>query len=1249
MKPLRILFSALALLMIGNFLNTGLAQAACPPQPAGWPITTVERANFCVYYDNSASTLAQATQFADDIESYEAAYSGYGWPLPVPAAGKYQALLDDNGVSCNGGVSPGTDEMSVFEGCESSNQLRQLVAGHELAHLGPQLRGVVNNFDALWFHEGMARSGEDKVFLDIDNWPTALLSPFSYNKEVNQYLLNTNRDITSVPLRYESALWWTYFAEQCGSVPVTEPGLGVADSFGQLWTSALTQNDLAALNNALSILGCPSWHTMFPGFVVALYTKDLSGLPDPKYNFVDEDEPGNPAPYGPLAPAEGGTISTGSPANWNNALIRRYGAAFYKAEPNPASCPVITAKFHNDNPGTPAFYHVVTQESGVFKTHVQGSGDDWSQAFLNDGVTEIMAAVGSLQNQSPSVDVELSCADPVLDIKLPNSFAVEYVGPFNAPDQFVLQLQVTDGSGGPVVGGLTNGDFSVEIGGNPSLVVGGGPVQEQYFLKVQAANQAANGPYDLEVFLEEPGGTTVIASDLEVQAVQYDTSDVDNVLVIDRSGSMLANEKMQAAKDAANFFTDVSNSSEGLSVVPYNHNVAPTPVAMDFANLAHRTDAQTLINGLTASGATSIGDGLAEAVAQRAASPTGNLRCQFTLMSDGMENSSQFWADVQTTVVATGCPVMTIAFGPDSNEVLMQTIAAATGGGAYYNDVFTSLALGSGTLDDMYLDMSQTYLSAHDKAEKNDSLLAEKGSVATFDEVKTHTLMVDSSVEEALFALDWVPLSTIGSISGKVDGLAAPIFQGSFFEFELTLESPSGVLFEPTDYSFANARSGHVGYRVTDPEVGEWQMHVHYLSQGARQYQVFASGKSGLSVDLLLSGQLGTFFATGDYVPLFAILSSPSGPVLNAKVQALVTAPDGTETMVVLTDDGLAPDAVAGDGVYAGQYSLVNQSLTATPTAETDAEITPDPVAEASYKVELTATGPDFQREALGSFAVLAGPDDNNNGVPDNYEDVYGPATGDPDLDFLLTGDEYVAGTLPTVSDTDGGGENDWSEVQRGSNPLLPSDDQIPAPEFFNAVPVEGGDVVLTYDVKPEFDSVLVHRANSSDGPWQLLASELPLTGSFTDTTTTIGTEYWYKLRGKNNQNRWSAVLDNQATAASDPVPPEGFVILDDDAEITSDLIVEVKLLPKEGSDLNDIVEIKISNDPNFDDDPWQPFDPTGVSHQLSPGTPPGSVATVYVLLKDDDGNESVGPETDSIIYDPNSGSNRIFLPIIIK
>ena len=292
-----------------------------------------------------------------------------------------------------------------------------------------------------------------------------------------------------------------------------------------------------------------------------------------------------------------------------------------------------------------------------------------------------------------------------MDIKLPNSGAKAYV---QGNTKFLAQVLVTDGSPtGPVVAGLSNSDFSAEVNGVNAAVTGGGFVQEQYWLVIRAPSGLANGTYDLEVFLEEPGGSTVIASATEPSSVEYTSDLLDHVLVIDRSGSMgtpiePTDDKLAAAKDAADFYVDITRNNDGLAVVAYNHDVSPAPFGMQTVNATVRSNAKAYIddwtapNGIYPAGATSIGDGLIEARNQRVGSPTGNPRCSFVLLSDGMENSERKWDSganpVKSDVVATGCPVTSIAFGPASNETLMQTIATDTGGASFYNDVYVSTA-----------------------------------------------------------------------------------------------------------------------------------------------------------------------------------------------------------------------------------------------------------------------------------------------------------------------------------------------------------------------------------------------------------------------------------------------------------------------------------------------------------------------------------------------------------------------------
>ena len=407
-----------------------LAPLACAA--LGGYASSLEQPDYCVYYNNPPTPLADATLVEGYVQDYWDRYNvDYGFLAPEFTPPKLEVRIENN-ASCNG--SAWDNNIKLWDGCFSAAnpEFMQYVAGHEMFHRvqfahDPDWATTWSNSG--WVYEGTARNMEDVAFANVDTWTNCLGVAFSYCDEVNDYLSFTNADITSFGMRYESNLFWTFFREQYGTT-LTEPQRGV-DALIELWNQMFSAELVAAVNNTLAVLSPgTSFDDAFRQFAVANWTKDLTGLPDDSYNYSDEDQAGNPAPYGPLLPANGGTIDSGSSASWAGQMVTRYGARYYSATPDASDCPVITASF-NRTAGSTEFYHVVTQNGSAFNTHVEGSGASWTQSFLNDGVTKVVAIIGG-QDSSATVNVELSCSTPVINIELPNQLAPAYVGGFGS-------------------------------------------------------------------------------------------------------------------------------------------------------------------------------------------------------------------------------------------------------------------------------------------------------------------------------------------------------------------------------------------------------------------------------------------------------------------------------------------------------------------------------------------------------------------------------------------------------------------------------------------------------------------------------------------------------------------------------------------------------------------------------------------------------------------------------------------------
>ena len=185
--------------------------------------------------------------------------------------------------------------------------------------------------------------------------------------------------------------------------------------------------------------------------------------------------------------------------------------------------------------------------------------------------------------------------------------------------------------------------------------------------------------------------------------------DLDVMFVMDRSGSMGYDTptRLSQAKTAANNFISYLNSTDQSGLVSF-----ATTATLDKQLSNQHTVTQTAINGLTALGATNIGDAL-DLANQELTSPRHNSEAVpiIILLTDGMANKpygpgyGEYPADVVYALskaddsATAGVKIFSIGLGSDVNTAMLEEMANKTGGEYYFaptaadlEDIFSQIA-----------------------------------------------------------------------------------------------------------------------------------------------------------------------------------------------------------------------------------------------------------------------------------------------------------------------------------------------------------------------------------------------------------------------------------------------------------------------------------------------------------------------------------------------------------------------------
>lgn len=1185
----------------------------------------------------------------------------------------------------------------------------RLVTDHELFHHvqyayvnnGSSSCGGCSGTWGQWTCEGSARAMQDKIWDDLD----ANTGCITYLSEINQYLASPGVSLTNAS--YSAALWWTYVMEQLGTT-TGEPQRGV-NFLEQFWSNTDPDNpdSMQVLRDTVADFTSRSLESVFHDFTIANYAKEMNVsliANSNRYLYIDETSAGQtlPGPVIAYAPVARTTDTFSSILKTSN--VAPWAARYFEVNVDPGQrCDIVGFRGSaNDDETELGWTFFGITASNQIRELEKGTGNEFFKAFINnpDDPFVKLAAVVTGFNEGDSFDYAFvrETLDPKnLDILRPTFTRQAYVGEHTDPDRFLVRLNVTgpdlltpDGTGTISVKGLSANNFNafVENGSvsREANILNAAYVGGQYWITLQAPVMSPSDGTFFNVRIcmcVDPNNGECLIASTEVNSVVYAKIIVNQVLVVDRSGSMngpsaASTKKIDAAKAAASLFVDAAADDDKLGVVSFSgDNVELNEDAKVEHNLldvfGNRLTAQLKIGAINASGMTSIGDGLLKGqdLLDEFASPAPGSIDAIVLLSDGQENEDACWSTIAScssvgplaktrfTGVGSGADTIinAIAFGPTADQSLMQEIATTTDGDYFYVDVTdgtsgaaltvttTSEITANATIAtplslDLSNRISDVYLSIADQLLARERIFFSSGNVSG----KTTVAMPisEAKIAKAVLSISWAQPGAMGTVEvflpdgRRVNGADASIFRTDTHKV----------------YQFKGAI----------PE-GDWKVSLE--SGKTNQYMIALSGKpvSGVQADLFFSqvpapfaGLFGSKFLSGLPITLLTSIVDQRGPVTGANVQALVSSPAGAKS-IILFDDGGHDDGDADDGIYGNRYTETSIAC-ANGGVPDDSKL---PGSNCSYVVQVIATGisnrkEQFTRHLNRAFQVYEfeqeiNPDRDKDMLPTRWEVLYGTDPSefdkneDPDQDGLSNFEELRLGTDPTNADTDNGGITDGSEVKIGSNPLNPADDTLPRPVDIEVLKSVGDELpegtlipganVLRFPANAAYQGVRIWRGETPTKMTVIAEFDpdgLSLPGLFVDTRVTTGTEYFYKIQGlgaKGEETPPSPVVSG--IPKKDPFPPRGFVIINNAATIVDSVKVELTL----DTDPDDVF-VRISNDPTFMGASFIPnpgkltwtLAPTRLKTKTSAG--PATLAadtqmtaTVYVQYRDKSDNDS--------------------------
>jgi len=461
------------------------------------------------------------------------------------------------------------------------------------------------------------------------------------------------------------------------------------------------------------------------------------------------------------------------------------------------------------------------------------------------------------------------------------------------------------------------------------------------------AGMAGAAPAGLDKPTVDLTGSKATTADAESDLkVIWVTGGVVYQIVLDRSGSMSGSRIANAKLAAANLVTlaEIDNSQVGIVIFDDDVDVLEPITPIDSEATKERL--RQSIAGIYDSGSTAIGDAANVALqGLNALGTTKDTKVVF-LLSDGQSNSGVNPLSVIPDYQNAQVPIYAFVYGAGADQATLSQMASGTGG-----QVFASPT----TLEEV----SAAFQVANESAAGTQGLASGEGVASPVKAPTVFPFQIDSTV-------------------GRLD--LTVVHSGQPSDATVIVTAGNGVVVSAA-YTDSTSTDTLLNYSVDLPAVGQWTISAEPTGMDDIDVSYRASAAPhGAQYALSVESTGGS---TIDYpAPMVVVAALEKDlPINSAEVNAVLTDPAGSESILVLLDDGVAPDEIANDGRYTGivlyemeglhtvEVDANNAAGTAKLTTNGTALTAPPSGISGAYPPD-KAVGENFQRQASAQITV---------------------------------------------------------------------------------------------------------------------------------------------------------------------------------------------------------------------------------------------------------------------------------------